>query len=178
VPRTRVCRLAAGCPKQQTLGRHFQAARARPPVRGPVLRVEPGRFSAHADNVRAVVQAAAGKRSTLSVVLDCETVPFDDATATGMLGELSRSLRRKVVQRVARDVGQVRDMLAGPYVPRLFQSVRDAIAAVSPTGRALTRQAQTCMAPGQGRVGTRPGCPGRAYRSGRALARASERYGG
>jgi hypothetical protein len=130
VPRTRVCRLAAGCPKQQTLGRHFQAARARPPVRGPVLRVEPGRFSAHADNVRAVVQAAAGKRSTLSVVLDCETVPFDDATATGMLGELSRSLRRKVVQRVARDVGQVRDMLAGPYVPRLFQSVRDAIAAV------------------------------------------------
>ncbi|KAA9162692.1 SulP family inorganic anion transporter [Amycolatopsis acidicola] len=75
-----------------------------------VVRVEGGIFFANADHVRARVRELAAHHET--VVLDAETVPFVDVTAARMLAELAHDLDRKHARLVvARDVGQVRDVL-------------------------------------------------------------------
>ena len=79
---------------------------------------------------------------TRAVVLDAETAPFIDVTAARMLVLLTGDLRRSGVELViARDVGQVRDVLrrAGTDapLPRAYPTVRDAVEAV--TGPRITR---------------------------------------
>jgi len=76
-----------------------------------VLRVESGLFFANADAVRKDVLAHAVD-GTKTVVLDGETVPFIDVTAAQMLAALAEDLERDGIQLLlARDVGQVRDVL-------------------------------------------------------------------
>jgi sulfate permease, SulP family len=106
------------------------------PIPGiPVLRVESGLYFANADHVRATILTAAAAAGTRAVVLDCETVPFVDVTAGRMLDELTAELRGRGVRLViARDVGQVRDVLATAseaIVPEQYPSVREAVARVS-----------------------------------------------
>jgi SulP family sulfate permease len=50
--------------------------------------------------------------STHAVVLDAETMPYIDVTAASMLVQLTEELERRGVKLViARDIGQVRDVL-------------------------------------------------------------------
>jgi SulP family sulfate permease len=77
-----------------------------------LLRVEGGLFFANADTVRDAVRAHATTPGTRAVVLDAETAPFIDVSAARMLIQLTEDLRRSGVELViARDVGQVRDVL-------------------------------------------------------------------
>ena len=96
-----------------------------------VLRVESGLFFANAEYVRAAVMHAAARKPS-AIVLDCETVPFVDVTAARMLDELTASLRARGIRlMIAREIGQVRDVLAatGP-APEYFPSVRAAVGMV------------------------------------------------
>jgi sulfate permease, SulP family len=99
-----------------------------------ILRVESGVFFANADHVRLTINDAAAAEGVHAVVLDGETVPFVDVTAARMLDELTADLHRRGVRLViARDVGQVRDVLAqsgGTAAPEYFPSVRAAVDAV------------------------------------------------
>jgi SulP family sulfate permease len=99
-----------------------------------ILRAESGLFFANADHVRVTINEAATAEGIHAVVLDGETVPFVDVTAARMLDELTADLHRRGVRLViARDVGQVRDVLAqsgGAAVPEYFPSVRAAVDAV------------------------------------------------
>jgi sulfate permease, SulP family len=85
-------------------------------------------FFANADHVRLTVNDAAAAEGVHAVVLDGETVPFVDVTAARMLDDLTADLHRRGVRLViARDVGQVRDVLAqsgGTAAPEYFPSVR------------------------------------------------------
>jgi len=77
-----------------------------------VLRVESGLYFGNADHVRASIDAAAAD-SVRAIILDCESVPSVDATSTKMLGELAARLAsRDVKLLLARDLGQVRDVLS------------------------------------------------------------------
>jgi sulfate permease, SulP family len=83
-----------------------------------LLRVEGGLFFANADTVRAAVLAHAAEPGTRAVVLDAETAPYIDVSAARMLVGLTADLRRSGVELViARDVGQVRDVLRRAEVP-------------------------------------------------------------
>jgi sulfate permease, SulP family len=99
-----------------------------------ILRAESGLFFANADHVRVTINEAATAEGVHAVVLDAETVPFVDVTAARMLDELTADLHRRGVRLViARDVGQVRDVLAtsgDDAVPEYFPSVRAAVDAV------------------------------------------------
>ena len=102
------------------------------PVPGvSVLRVESGLFFANADAVRKQVLAHAGE-GIKAVVIDAETVPFIDVTAATMLAALAEDLERDgVVLILAREVGQVRDLLGvaegdKPLI-RTYPSVRAAV---------------------------------------------------
>jgi sulfate permease, SulP family len=76
-----------------------------------VLRVESGLFFANADHVRDVVRAGLTP-ATRAVVLDAQTAPFIDVTATGMLTQLAHDLgRRRVTLAIAHPLGQARDVL-------------------------------------------------------------------
>jgi sulfate permease, SulP family len=91
-----------------------------------VLRVEAGLFFANADHVRRTVRSHAHADGVRAVVLDAETIPFVDVTAAAMLVQLRDELDRDGVRLlVARDIGQVRDVLgrAGDDEQRLFPSV-------------------------------------------------------
>jgi MFS superfamily sulfate permease-like transporter len=96
--------------------------------------VESGLYFANADAVRARVMAAAdGARA---IVLDAETIPFIDVTAARMLDQLASDLRRRGLELlIARDIGQVRDMLGhetdDPALRRVYPSVRAAVEAAS-----------------------------------------------
>jgi len=95
-----------------------------------VLRVEAGLFFANADHVRRTVRSHARADGVRAVVLDAETVPFVDVTAAEMLAQLRDELDRDGVRLlVARDIGQVRDVLAraGDDEQRLFPSVEEAV---------------------------------------------------
>jgi sulfate permease, SulP family len=100
-----------------------------------ILRLEAGLFFANADAVRDAVRAHAAERGTRAVVLDAETVPFVDVTAARMLGQLAEDLGRQGIRLVvARDVGQVRDVLGReegdePLV-WAYPTVRDAVQAL------------------------------------------------
>jgi sulfate permease, SulP family len=69
------------------------------------------------------------------VVLDAETVPSVDVTAARMLDQLARDLQQQGVQLiVARDVGQVRDVLRRANgtrsLVRAYPTVQDAVQAL------------------------------------------------
>jgi sulfate permease, SulP family len=105
------------------------------PVPGiEVLRVEGGLFFADADAVRKEVLAHAVS-GTNTIIIDAETVPFIDMTAAQMLETLAEDLQRDGVQFIlARDVGQVRDVLsrqkAGQkFTIHAYPTVKDAVAA-------------------------------------------------
>jgi sulfate permease, SulP family len=100
-----------------------------------LLRVEGGLFFANADTVRDAIRNAAGP-GTRAVVLDAETAPFIDVSAARMLVQLTGDLRRSGVELViARDVGQVRDVLrraeTDAPLPRAYPTVPEAVEAVT-----------------------------------------------
>jgi SulP family sulfate permease len=112
----------------------------QPPDGVAVLRVEGGVYFANADAVRDHVLAAAAGDGVYAVVLDGETIPFVDVTAAKMLDELAGDLRRRGIEvLIARDVGQVRDVLghtaADPSLQRVYPSVQAAVEAATATGR-------------------------------------------
>jgi SulP family sulfate permease len=124
--------------RDPTSPENFGDVSRRPPkevVPGVViLRVEGGLFFGNADAVRERIVAAAGE-GTRAVVLDAETVPYIDVTASGMLVELTQTLRERGVRLVvARELGQVRDIVrgaAGPESPTpVYPSVAQAVAAL------------------------------------------------
>ena len=87
--------------------------------------------------------AAAAADGVHAVVLDAETIPFVDVTAAKMLDELAGDLRRRGVRLlIARDVGQVRDVLghaaADPSLQHVYPSVQAAVDAA--TAPAQTRR--------------------------------------
>lgn len=105
-----------------------------PPRDVAVLRVEGGLFFANAEHVRAAIRAQVDE-DTKAVVLDAQTSPFIDVSAARMLRELARDLQREGVTFViARDIGQVRDVLRsedGDALVEVHTSVQDAIDAVT-----------------------------------------------
>ena len=98
-----------------------------------VLRPESGLFFANADAIRTAVLDHAAD-ATRAIVLDAETVPTIDVTATSMLVELAADLKRYGTELVlARDVGTVRELiqLGEERDPiRTFPTVRAAIEAL------------------------------------------------
>jgi SulP family sulfate permease len=76
-----------------------------------VVRVDGGLFFANADAMRSAVLSEVTD-TTHAVVLDAETMPYIDVTAASMLVQLTEELERRGVKLViARDIGQVRDVL-------------------------------------------------------------------
>ncbi|WP_207843909.1 SulP family inorganic anion transporter [Williamsia soli] len=110
-----------------------------------VVRVEAGLFFANADDVRDRITALAGS-DVGTIVLDAETSPFIDVSAVSMLVELHDSLaHRGVAFRIARDVGQFRDVIhaAAPGTDlQIFPAVAQALADGPPddTGPAAAPQ--------------------------------------
>ncbi|ORM36013.1 sodium-independent anion transporter [Williamsia sp. 1135] len=96
-----------------------------------VVRVEAGLFFANADHVRDQIGALA-EADTRTIVLDAETSPFVDVSAVSMLVELHGALAHKGVSfRIARDVGQFRDVIhaAAPDTDlQIFPTVAQALA--------------------------------------------------
>ena len=77
-----------------------------------VLRIESGLYFANAENVRSRILDAGGAEGVHAVVIDAETIPFVDITAARMLVAAHDELGVNGVRLVlARDVGQVRDLL-------------------------------------------------------------------
>jgi len=82
-----------------------------PPPGIAIVRVDGGLFFANADAMRTAVIAQVTD-STHAVVLDAETMPYIDVTAASMLVQLTEELERRGIKLViARDIGQVRDVL-------------------------------------------------------------------
>ena len=91
---------------------------------------------------RVVRQHAAGKGTT-AIVLDGETMPYVDVTAAKMLVELSEDLERDGVRLyVAREIGQVRDVLRSAddakHLARVFPTVAEAVQAALAEGTSST----------------------------------------
>jgi SulP family sulfate permease len=100
-----------------------------------VLRIESGLYFANADPVRNSILGAAAAEGIAAVVLDAETVPFVDVTSARMLAALEGQLRERGIRLlIARDVGQVRDVLRSatddPALTHVYPSVRAAVEAV------------------------------------------------
>lgn len=100
-----------------------------------VVRVESGLYFANADHVRRRIRALAAEESATTVVVDAETMPVVDVTAAQMLVDLGKELAAKgTTLLLARDVGQVRDVLrragADPLLTEVYRSVDAAVAAV------------------------------------------------
>jgi high affinity sulfate transporter 1 len=94
-----------------------------------VLRLEGGLFFADADHVRASVRSRGQREGVHAVVLDLETVPFVDVTGAEMLVQLREELDAAGVRLfVARDVGQVRDVLrSAGGEQRVYRTVTEAV---------------------------------------------------
>jgi SulP family sulfate permease len=76
-----------------------------------VLRVEAGLYFANADHVRAAVRSAVSE-TTVGVVIDAQTAPYVDVTATEMLAQVAHDLERDHMRLgVAHPIGQTRDVL-------------------------------------------------------------------
>jgi sulfate permease, SulP family len=76
-----------------------------------VVRVEAGLFFANAEHIRQTVRGLC-TASTRAVVLDAETAPYIDVTATDMLTQLAHDLaRRNATLAIAHPIGQTRDVL-------------------------------------------------------------------
>jgi sulfate permease, SulP family len=99
-----------------------------------ILRIESGLFFANADAVRATIREKAADPEVNGVVLDAETIPAIDLTAAHMLIELGHDLQRQGKRLVlARQVGQVREILATEQAPtaiEIYPSVRAAVDAL------------------------------------------------
>jgi SulP family sulfate permease len=118
----------------EDLERHPESRRVPGVV---VLRVESGLFFANAEPVRTQVRRAAREQEVKTVVLDAETIPFIDVSAARMLDELADELHRDAVSLLlARDVGQVRDVLrttgGDMFGERVYPTVRAAVEASRP----------------------------------------------
>jgi len=119
--------------------RHTDTVEARGTV---VLRLEAAIFFANADEIRNAVIAEVD-RKTNAVVLDIETVPYIDFTGAFMLKSLHEHLEGHGVRlAIARDVGQVEDMLRATDQTDLlsdsFVSIDEAVDAVSRDGSPLS----------------------------------------
>ncbi len=104
-----------------------------------VLRVESGLYFANADPVRSRILAAAAAEGITAVVLDAETIPFIDVTSARMLAALEQQLGGEGVRLlIARDVGQVRDVLRSatddPALAHVYPSVQAAVDAAQGVG--------------------------------------------
>lgn len=76
-----------------------------------VLRVESGLYFANADHTRTTVRQAAGT-GVRAVVIDAQTAPFIDVTATQMLAQTAHDLETQGVRlAIAHAIGQTRDVL-------------------------------------------------------------------
>lgn len=97
-----------------------------------VLRVEGGVYFANAERIRSTVRRAADREATTTVVIDAETVPFVDVSAVRMFDALAGELEARGVRLLlARDVGQVRDVLgaadARAELRHVYPTVRAAV---------------------------------------------------
>ena len=97
-----------------------------------VLRIESGLYFANADAIRTRILQAAEADNIEAIVIDAETVPFIDVTAARMLAALDEDLRRRNVRLLlARDIGQVRDILRrvidDPALTHVYPSVQAAV---------------------------------------------------
>ena len=102
-----------------------------------VLRIEGGLFFANAEPVAREIRATAKRADVQTIVIDAETVPFIDVTATEVLEQVARQLTADGLQVViARGVGQVRDVIhAAPgdsildaAYPTVDEAVRQVVA--------------------------------------------------
>jgi anti-anti-sigma factor len=100
-----------------------------------VVRVEGSLFFANADHVRARIRRIAQSSGARAVVLDAETTPSIDVTGARMLADLAQDLGRQGTELlVARDLGQVRDVLQRAEVPGIAVGVHPTVdAAVQAT---------------------------------------------
>ena len=102
-----------------------------------VLRPESGLYFANADAIRHRVLDEVERTGASAVVLDAQTVPSIDVTAVRMLDGLAADLARRGVRlALARDVGQVRDLLSrvrSESQLRTFPTVRAAVTALTPS---------------------------------------------
>jgi high affinity sulfate transporter 1 len=130
-PNVAVLGRVPGAPGQYTdVTRHPE----NEPVPGiVVLRPESGLFFANADAVRDRIRAAVSAGTT-GLVLDAATMPYIDVTAATMLEELAADLERDGVRLVlARDIGQVRDLLGRTEdggVLRAYPTIENAVTAL------------------------------------------------
>ncbi|MEV0646646.1 SulP family inorganic anion transporter [Phytomonospora sp. NPDC050363] len=95
-----------------------------------VARVESGLFFANADHVRLRLRELA--EGAHAVIVDAETMPFIDVTGAQMLAELGARLKADgVTLSIARDIGQVRDVLrrtdTDPAALSVYPTVREAV---------------------------------------------------
>ncbi|WP_368732984.1 SulP family inorganic anion transporter [Streptomyces alkaliphilus] len=135
-------------PQISELGRmpgdgHFAALDRHAESRGipgvVVLRVEGGIYFANTEQIRSEVRGAAARKRVRAVVIDAETVPFIDVGAVRMLDDLAGELEESGVRLLlARDVGQVRDVLrtagAEKELRRVYPTVRAAVDAAQTGG--------------------------------------------
>jgi sulfate permease, SulP family len=126
--------------REPSMGVFVDMARDPSATRVPgivVLRPESGLYFANADAIRARVLDEVERTGATGVVLDAQTVPSIDVTAVRMLDALAADLERRGVRlALARDVGQVRDLLSRvtPDSPvRTYPTVRAAVAALTRT---------------------------------------------
>lgn len=100
-----------------------------------VLRIESGLYFANADAVRRRILDTVRAGEVHAVVLDAETTPFVDVSASRMLVALDRDLQKHgAVLLVARDVGQFRDVLertGAAGLTRRYPTVDEAVSAAS-----------------------------------------------
>ena len=151
----------ASRPYVATLGRtpgrdgHYRDIDRHPDAALPahivVLRIESGLYFANADAVRARILRAASADGIRAVVVDGETIPFIDVTASRMLADLAEELRQQRVQLlIARDVGQVRDILShvidDAALAHFYPTVQAAIDATGHDQPAPLRRARTSRA--------------------------------
>ncbi|WP_435613121.1 SulP family inorganic anion transporter [Streptomyces sp. bgisy159] len=113
------------------LDRHAESRRVPGVI---VLRVESGIYFANAERIESRVRAAAAHEEVTAVVIDAETVPFVDVSAVRMLDDLAEELEARGTRLLlARDVGQVRDVLrtaaARAELMRVYPTVRAAVEA-------------------------------------------------
>lgn len=103
---------------------------ASPPAGVAVLRVESGLYFANAEHVRSRVRQAAATPGTTAVIIDAATIPVVDVTAAKTLAEAAEELSGSgVTLAIAREIGQVRDLLGGDATLQIYTDLDEAIAA-------------------------------------------------
>jgi sulfate permease, SulP family len=101
-----------------------------------VVRVEAGLFFANADYVRARIRRIAESANARAVVLDAETTPSIDLTGAQMLADLADNLGGRGTRLLmARDVGQVRDVLQQAEVSEIVVGVHPTVDAAVQAAR-------------------------------------------